>query len=227
MTGNTLKHAPGTDHPSASGASSPAPEAVPAAPVAEGGKCGPGRAPAPGVPAAPDSRPVQPGHPDSSATETAPPAPARRAGRPNYPPASESRTAPAADPHSGGRGTQTGGESRDRTAGPQQGRGPVVASPPDPGGSESGRGRRGRQGAVAAPPITGPEGAARRQTAAAPSGSTPLRGEDFRRAVREAQSKAAAEKRRGRGRYPVKRQGSGYRPGGARRMPPPIGGDAA
>lgn len=57
-----------------------------------------------------------------------------------------------------------------------------------------------------------------------PAGPAPLAGRDFRDAYRKAQSEAAAAKRRGRGRYPVKRAGGSYRPGGARRMPP--GGSA-
>ena len=66
---------------------------------------------------------------------------------------------------------------------------------------------------------------ARSLRASAP-GSKPPAGQEFKDAYRKALADQAKARRNGRGRYPVKRQGDGYRPGSARRMPPP-GGDAA
>jgi hypothetical protein len=70
------------------------------------------------------------------------------------------------------------------------------------------------------PPANGPEGAGHRQVNPAPSGATGLSGKAFRDAVRAAQSAQAADRRRGRGKRPVKRQGDGYGPGMTRRLPP-------
>jgi hypothetical protein len=74
-------------------------------------------------------------------------------------------------------------------------------------------------------PDSSPPGTGSSADAPVPGGTTGLSGEDFRKAVRAAQSARAKEKRAGRGRYPVKRPGSGYAPGMARRMPP--GGETA
>jgi translation initiation factor IF-2 len=192
---------PGTLLPGS--AQTSAPRAAPTAPGAERETADP----TPASPAAPAALPEPPRQPGRSSSAREPNPPGTRSARGSASPVPGSpRTAPAAadPPSSGGRGIP-------KTAGSPSGAGPASASPPDPGGSESGRGRRGRQGAVAAPPITGPEGAARRQTAAAPSGSTPLRGEDFRRAWKAAESARNAAGRRGRARRadPAASLGSG------------------
>jgi hypothetical protein len=98
--------------------------------------------------------------------------------------------------------------------------GPAQASPPadqGPAGGEQGPAGGGRPRA----PLAGqaPGAATGRSSAAAP-GPKRLRGQDARDAVRAAESKLAAAKRAGRGRYRAKRAGDGYGPGMTRRMPP-------
>lgn len=154
----------------------------------------------------------------TSATEgTAPPVPvpSRRAGR-QGPSAGGARNAPAVYPEQGGRGTHS-------SDGLPAGASPPSSSPSAQGGAGTGarEGVPGGMRAAAGPsPAIEPGGGGRPRGTPPPGTTTPLSGQNFRDAYRKAQSEAAAAKRRGRGRYPVKRAGGSYRPGGARRMPP-------
>jgi hypothetical protein len=156
----------------------------------------------------------------SSALTAAPPADGADRGAAESPPA-PSRNAPAAGTSPGGRGTQ---DSPLPARGSGAGRGaqsspPVPLHPRDAGGARGGEPAPPmRTAGAGSPPDMSAAGGGR--TGDAPPAAEALSGQAFRDAVRKAQSDAAALRRRGRGRYPVKRQGDGYRPGGARRMPP-------
>lgn len=69
-------------------------------------------------------------------------------------------------------------------------------------------------------PDSSPAEAESEPCASVSAGTTPLAGKAFRDAVKAAQSAQAKARRNGRGRYPVKRRGDGYKPGMTRRLPP-------
>ena len=147
-----------------------------------------------------------PGQPDADSGQAGPsPAAAR---------AAAARATP------GSSGIPSRGGARGGSAGPERGPGPASASSSaDQGPAEEEQGPAG--GGRPRVPLAGetPGVATGRSSAAAP-GPERLRGQEGRDAVRAAESKLAAAKRAGRGRYPVKRAGDGYKPGMTRRMPP-------
>jgi hypothetical protein len=163
----------------------------------------------------------------SSVPESAPgisPLPGAESGKVESP-RTPARTAPAA---AWGRGRSTTSRTpvRRQTTGPGcGGTGPVPASPPAFEGL-AGAGRK--EGPGTATPGAGPESAqdpaGGTRSGSRSSTSPPADGDSFRMAWKAAESANAKAKRTGRSRYSVKRQGGGYRPGSARRMPPPGSG---
>lgn len=138
------------------------------------------------------------------------------------PPASA--RASAAVPPCGDWGTAPRDAEREGSAGPGVPLpGPAQTSPPAPKGAAGGA-RDGEAGVrtlrAGLPPATEPAGGTRPSRSSTSPPAVPLRGKDFRDAVKAAQSAQTAEQRRGRGRYPKKRAGSAYKPGMTRRPPP-------
>lgn len=173
-----------------------------------------GGAAPPAVPSAPRARPgSQPPGAGSGHSEPLPVAPAR---------------AQAVVPPFGSLSTAPRDAEREGSAGlgnPPPG--PASTSPPAPKGAAAGArveevGVRTLRAGL--PPATGPAGGAPEPASALPAGTTAKSGKAWRDAVKAAQSAQAADRRRGRGKRPVKRQGDGYGPGMTRRPPP---GDAA
>lgn len=140
-------------------------------------------------------------------------------GKVEPPIAAPSRTALTAAGY-GSQGTPSRSARREGTAGPESATsGPAQSSPPP---------RKGRGGGDRAPVsgASGPGAAGTGQETAggAPEASSALpagkRGQDFRDAVKAAQSAQAAQRRRDRGKWPARRTGGTYGPGMSRRQPP-------
>jgi len=194
-----LDPAPGGQHPAGAGS----------------GQVEPCRAPARNAPV-PGGSGSQ-GNPHAGARE----APGGRTAGPDVPAPGPAQASP---PEQRGEGGARGEGPGDAT--PVTGPVPAEASAPVPGGpvADRGGGARGDSSVGGTPSPLEPGGAARVDAAAPPAPLPGLRGEDFRKALRAAQSQQARERRTGRGQYTPKRAGDAYGAGKNRRMP---GGDGA
>lgn len=132
------------------------------------------------------------------------------------------KAAPAGEP-----GSTPSRARREGTAAPGPAHpGAARTSRPAPEG-DAGRVREGRPGATppvrgagSPPPAQGQAGGAPDRASAPPAGQPQASaGAEFRRKWKAAESAGAAARRNGRGRYPQKRTGDGYRAGMARRYP--------